>query len=179
MSARLLLAGLLLAAGLTGCGGEDDAVGTDEPDPTAVLEQQRSDVRAAAAELVKGATETLGGRASQSLGGFQGCESAFNEEYRTFRYRATGRVDAGPAARRPYLEALEGVLSAAGFPDAAPGERPGGRTLAASRSGLDAEFSELPGQGVFVLLAVEGPCVEVPEDQRGDWGDRTDAEPYS
>lgn len=180
-----LLAGLVLVAVvLSGCRTGDDDVAGGDGDATAALEGQRDEVRQAAADLVTGAVAALGGRPSHTTGGFEGCESTFNDEYATFRYRATGRVDVGagsPAGRgvaRPYLDALAPVLTDAGFTEPVAGERPGGQTLTAERGDLTATFSELPGQGDYVLLAVEGPCVEVPEGDRDDWQGRTDPSPY-
>ena len=178
---RSLVAGLLLVAVvLSGCRDGDDDVAGGAGDATAALEGQRDEVRQAAADLVTGAVAALDGRPSRTTGGFEGCESTFSDEYRTFRYRATGRVDAGAAgqAGRPYLDALAPVLTDAGFAEPVAGERPGGQTLTADRGDLTATFSELPGQGDYVLLAVEGPCVEVPEDDRDDWQSRTDPSPY-
>ncbi|WP_309647951.1 hypothetical protein [Nocardioides sp.] len=149
-----------------------------EPVDSAALEQQRDRVRAASASLVTGVADALGGRASQTTGRVEGCESASEDELRTFRYTATGRVDAGPGASRPHLDALGPVLVAAGFADPTPGSRPGGSTLEGSSGDLTATLSELPGQGDYVLLSVEGPCLEVPEADRRDWQRRTDPESY-
>lgn len=171
-----LLAGLLLvvvAAG--GCGTGDDV---NSEDAGAALEAQREGVRTAAAELVTGAVDALGGRPSHTVGGFEGCESTFNDEYKTFQYRANGRVDAGPAAARPYVDALTSVLTDAGFGEPVAGERPGGQTLSAEKGELSATFSELPGQGDYVLVTVEGPCVEVPADERDAWLTRQDPSSY-
>lgn len=176
-----LLAGLLLVAVvLSGCrtGDDDVAGGGGDGDATAALEGQRDEVRQAAAELVTGAVAALGGTSSNTRGGFEGCESTFNDQYRTFQYRANGRVDAGEGAARPFLDALASVLTGAGFGEPVTGERPGGQTLSAERGDLSATFSELPGQGDYVLLTVEGPCVEVPEDDRDDWLVRQDPAPY-
>lgn len=180
-SAVQLVAGLLLMAVLGGCGTGDgveseDVVTGDGAD--AALEAQREEVREVAADLVTRAVSTLGGRSSHTTGTFQGCESTFNDEFRTFHYRASARVDAGPGATRPYVDALVTVLTAAGFEEPTAGERPGGQTLSAQRDELSATFSELPGQGDYVLLTVHGPCVEVPEDDRDDWLSRDDPTPY-
>jgi len=172
-----VLAGWLSAVlVLGGCGsGEDDV--SPEAD-SAALEQQRDRVRASAATLVTGAVVALGGRASATTGRVEGCESASEDEFRTFRYRATARVDTGVDATRPYLDALGPVLLDAGFADPTVGERPGGSTLEASDDDLTATASELPGQGDYVLLSVEGPCLEVPEADRAAWQRRTDPESY-
>lgn len=145
---------------------------------SAELEQQRDRVRASAATLVQGAVAALPGRASQTTGRVEGCESASEQEFRTFRYRATARIDADPAATRPYLDVLGPVLLEAGFADPTPGERPGGSTLEARDGDLSATASELPGQGDYVLLSIEGPCLEVPEEDRAAWQRRTDPESY-
>lgn len=177
-----LLAGLLLVAVVaSGCRTGDDVngdTGGTGDDATAALEAQRDEVRQAAADLVTGAVAALGGRPSNTTGGFEGCESTFNDEYKTYQYRANGRIDAGADAGRPYVDALAAVLSDAGFGEPAAGERPGGQTLSAERGDLSATFSELPGQGDYVLLTVHGPCVEVLEDDRDDWLTREDPTPY-
>jgi len=176
---RALAGWLLCAALLSGCGIGDDGVdGKTDAEANAALETQREEVRAAAADLVTGAVAALGGRSSNTGGGFEGCESTFNDQYKTFQYRANGRIDAGLDAARPYLAALAAVLTGAGFSEPVVGERPGGTTLAAERGDLTAVFSELPGQGDYVLLNVSGPCLEVPEDDRDDWLNRDDPTPY-
>lgn len=162
----LLLATLVLA----GCGTGGDQV--DATDAGAALEGQRTDVRTAAAALVTGAVTALEGRPSHTTGRFEGCESAFNEEYRTFRYRATARIDVARGAA-PDLPGLAPVLADAGFGEATPGDRPAGRTLDAGQGDLAASFSQLDGAN-YVLLSVEGPCVEVPKDERADWAGRRD-----
>lgn len=161
---------------LTGCGPGGDGVeaGVD----SAALEQQREQVRASAAVLVSGAVDALAGRASGTTGRIEGCESASEDEFRTFRYRATARIDVGAPASRPYLDALAPVLLDAGFAEPTPGQRPGGSTLEARDGDLTATASELPAQGDYVLLSVEGPCLEVPEADRRDWQRRTDPESY-
>ncbi|WP_193609267.1 hypothetical protein [Nocardioides lijunqiniae] len=183
---RVLAGWLLVAAVLTGCGAGGDGVedgGADRgvdggADGGAALERQREDVRSAAAQLVTGAIGVLGGRSSHTGGGFDGCESAGPDEFRTFRYRASGRVDVGPGAVRPYLDALAPVLTSAGFDEPVARERPGGRSLQAERDGVSASFSELPGAGDYVLVNLQGPCVEVPEDERDAWLRRQDPTPY-
>ncbi|SFH74314.1 hypothetical protein [Nocardioides psychrotolerans] len=145
---------------------------------SSALEGQRERARAAAAVLVTGVVDALGGSASRTTGRVEGCESASEDEFRTFRYTATGRVDVGASASPPFLDALVPVLEAAGFADPIPGERPGGNTLEGSDGDLTATLSELPGQGAYVLLSVEGPCLEVPEADRRDWQRRTDPEPF-
>lgn len=173
---RLLWVGVLsVMLVLSGCGsgGEDVADGG-----SAALERQRVQVRASAAPLVVGAVDALGGRASQATGRVEGCGSASEDEYRTFRYRATARVDVGTSASRPYLDALAPVMVDAGWAEPTPGERPGGTTLGATDGDLTATASELPGQGDYVLLSVEGPCLEVPEADRQAWQRRTDPESY-
>lgn len=181
------LAGLVLVAALlSGCGTGDQDVdgdmdgdgGVDGDQAAAVLEKQREDVRQAGADLVTGATAALSGRASHTTGGFDGCESTSHDEFRTYRYRASGRVDVGPDAARPYLDALGSVLTDAGFGEPVSGERPGGRTLSAERGDVSAVFSELPGQGDYVLVNLQGPCVEVPEGDRDTWLRRQDPTPY-
>ncbi len=167
---------LVLVLALGGCGSEGDDVAAEAD--SAALEQQRDQVRASAADLVKGVVAALPGRASQTTGRVEGCESASEDEFRTFRYRATARVDVDASAARPYLDALAPALLDAGFADPTPGERPGGATLEGRDGDLTATASELPDQGDYVLLSVEGPCLEVPESDRAAWQRRTDPESY-
>jgi hypothetical protein len=171
-----VLAGWAVAAlALTACdpGGDVDV----EPDQaTATLEAQRADVRELVATLATGAAGALGGRVRTATGHWEGCDSVFPEGHRNFRYRASARIDAGPAAARPYLDALGPALADAGLAGATPGERPGGKTLAGSAGDVEVRFSELD-QGAYVLLDASGPCVEVPKDERGDWESRLDPTP--
>jgi hypothetical protein len=159
---------------LTAC-DQGDAV--EPADPAATLESQRADVRDLVAGLATGAASALDGRVSTATGHWEGCDSVFPEGHRNFHYRASARVEAAAATARPYLDALGPALEAAGLTDAAPGERPGGRTLGGTRGALEVRFSELPGQGDYVLLDVSGPCVDVPEDERAEWEGRPDPAP--
>lgn len=170
---------LLVATGgglLVACGGEDERVGAVADG--GALEAQRTQVREAAATLAREGAEALGGRAAAATGRFEGCESADERSYRTYRYVASARLEAGADRARPYLDGLDPVLAEAGFAGATGGERPGGRTLTASSGDLTATLSELPDAGDHVLLSVEGPCLEVPEAERDAWSRRTDPESY-
>ncbi|MEJ7795518.1 MAG: hypothetical protein WKF50_08195 [Nocardioides sp.] len=149
----------------------------DPEEATAALEQQRLDVRAVAKDLVEGSERALSGRMATSSGQYRGCDSAFLDEFRNFRYLAQARVDAGPGSTAPHLDALVGVLEAAGFSEPTLGERPGGSTLTADHDAIGVTISELPDQGDYVLLSVAGPCVDVPEDQRDEWLTKIDPEP--
>jgi hypothetical protein len=173
--AKALMTGWALAAlVLTGC-DQGDAVEPD--DASAALEGQRADVRDLVAALATDAATALDGRVSTASGHWEGCESVFPEGHRNFRYRASARIDAGPAAARPYVDALGPALEAAGLTGATPGERPGGRTLGGTVGELEVRFSELPGQGDYVLLDASGPCVDVPESEREEWEGRPDPAP--
>ncbi|MCD4535881.1 hypothetical protein LRP67_17475 [Nocardioides sp. cx-169] len=145
---------------------------------TRELETQREDVRQAAADLVKGAVEALGGTPSNTTGGFDGCESAFPDEFGSYRYNAAGRVDVGPGAARPFLDALGPVLTAAGFEEPVLRERSGGHSLVAEKGDIVAAFSELPEHGDYVLVNLRGPCVEVPKDDRDKWLNYRDPSPF-
>ncbi len=149
----------------------------DGAESTRVLEQQRLDVRAQLADLMQSSAEALTGTSTGGLGQFRGCESSGLETYKNFRYRASGRIDVDPVTERPYLDALEPVLQDGGFEAVVTGDRPGGRTLSATREGLEASISELPDQGGYVLLTVAGPCVDVPTDQSDQWLRRSDEDP--
>ncbi|GAB2765333.1 hypothetical protein GCM10027020_17160 [Nocardioides salsibiostraticola] len=157
------------------CGGEDVPVTSEQS--TQVLEQQRLDVRSAMTELMRSAAETLEGESAGASGQFRGCTSSGPETFEDFRYRATGRIDAGSGTARPYLDALTPVLQDADFDAGEVGERPGGRTLTSTREGIEASFSELPGQGDYVLVTVSGPCVDVPKRDSGRWLSRSDGDP--
>ncbi len=143
-------------------------------DPAAALDAQRSDVRSLVATLARGAAAALGGRVATATGHWEGCESVFPEGHRSFRYRASARIAAGPEAARPYLETLAPALGELALTG---GERPGGRVLGGAEGDLEMRFSELPGEGDYVLLDASGPCVDVPADQRKEWEGRPDPEP--
>jgi hypothetical protein len=157
-----------LVVGLGACGlpsGEDHV---DADDASRTLEHQRTDVRLVAVQLALAAEERLNGATRNSSSGFRGCESAFNEQFRTFHYLAQARIDAGPGSGSPYLEKLRPVLEDAGFTVEEPRKEPTGfTTLAAARGDLSASFVHTGGP--FVGLDVSGPCVDVPEDERETW----------
>lgn len=166
---------LIILVALVGCGDGGDPLEAEQS--TRRLEQQRLDVRSTTSELVRSAAETLAGESAGASGQFRGCESSGPETFENFRYRATGRIDAGSGTHRPYLDALTPVLQDAGFEASEMGERPGGRTLTATREGIEASFSELPGQGDYVLVTVSGPCVDVPKSDSDRWLSRSDGDP--
>ncbi len=164
---RTLLTTVLLV-GLGACGlpaGEDQV---DADDASKALEQQRSDVRAAARALLLGAEKELPGTTRTSSGRFRGCESAFSDEFRNFQYLAQARIDTGPGSGASYLQKLRPVLEDAGFTVEDLREEPNGfMTLAAGKGDLSASFVHTGGP--FVGLDVSGPCIDVPEDQRETW----------
>lgn len=166
-----VLIGALLSA-VVGCspsdGDEDDV---DTGDATVRLEQQREDVRAAARSLLVAAEAALPGATTTSSASYRGCESAFNEEFKNFRYIAQARVDVDPGSdvAAPYVESLQPVLEEAGFTVDDLEELPNGFvTLAGAKGELGATFTHT-GAGAFVGLTVSGPCIDVPEDERDDW----------
>lgn len=182
MSGALRTVGLGLAVTLlSGCGsGADEGAGMDADPATAALERQREEVRAATAALLDAAAAELPAAVLHARGSWRGCGSVAVEEFGSFRYQATARLDAGPEARRPYLETLVPLLEAVGFGDAEAGPGPGGgdaRRVVATRDGLSASFAEAPSVGDHVLLVVAGACVEVPEGQRDQWLVRDDPAP--
>jgi hypothetical protein len=146
---------LLVTAIMTGCGGGGDQVSDDHA--VAQLEQQRDDVRGLATDL----TASLGA-ITESWGRYEGCDSAFNDVYRNFRYLAQLRVDAAPD------ESLDPVLTAAGLTRDDAASEPD--KLRATRDDLSVSFWSLPAGGL--LVTVQGPCVDVPEDARADWTKR-------
>jgi hypothetical protein len=167
---------LVLLAGLGACGptSGEDQVDADQASRT--LERQRSDVREAARDLVLAAEKALPGATSSSSSGYRGCESAFNEQFRNFRYLAQARIDTGPGSGASYLEKLRPVLEDAGFTVADTHEEPNGfTTLAADKGGLSASFVHTGGP--FVGLDVSGPCIDVPEDDRDAWLRKSEPDP--
>ena len=150
-----LAALLLLAAVPAGCGGGGDEVAEDHAVPQ--LEQQRDDVRGLATDLA----ESLGswGAVTESWGRYEGCDSAFNDVYRTFRYLARLRLDAAPD------HPLDPILQAAGLTRDDAASEPD--KLRATRGDLSVSFWTPPAGGL--LVTVQGPCVDVPEDARADW----------
>jgi hypothetical protein len=150
---------LLVAAVVTGCGGGDDQVSDDRA--VASLEQQRDDVRGLATELT-----TALGPASESWGRYEGCDSAFNDVYRNFRYLAQLRVDATDDAGDP--SSLDQVLADADLTRDEAASEPD--KLRATRDDLSVSFWSLPAGGL--LVTVQGPCVDVPEDARAEWTKR-------
>jgi hypothetical protein len=159
-----------LLAGLGACNFPSGEGQVDANDARKTLEQQRTDVRLVALQLANAAERRLQGTTRNSSSGFRGCESAFNEQFRTFQYRAQARIDtgSGPDSGSANLEKLRPVLEEAGFTVEELREEPNGfATLAADRGDLSASFVHTGGP--FVGLDVFGPCIEVPEDQRERW----------
>ena len=177
MTVIRILSVLVLLAGLGACGlgsGEDQV---DADDPSQALDQQRTDVRLVAHELVLAAERRLQGRIRNSSSGFRGCESAFNEQFRNFHYLAQARIDTGPGSGgSEHLEKLRPVLEDAGFTVRDLRQEPNGfTTLAADKGDLSASFVHTGG--AFVGLDVSGPCIEVPEDQREKWSRTKEPDP--
>jgi hypothetical protein len=173
MTRTLLTLVLLAVLGACGQGGEDDV---DADEATRTLEQQRTEVRETARELVIAAEKQLPGTTHHSSSGFRGCESAFNEEFHNFRYLAQARIDTGPGSASSYFDKLRPVLEDAGFTVEDLREEPNGfTTLAAGKGDLSASFVHTGGP--FVGLDVSGRCVEVPVDQREEWVRRGEPSP--
>ena len=159
---------LVLLAGLGACGDSGGEDQVDAEDASKALEQQRTDVRAAAGVLLRGAERALSGTTHTSSGHYRGCESTFSDQFRNFHYLAQARVDTGPGSAATSLERLRPVLEGAGFTVEDLREEPNGfTTLAAAKGDLSASFVHTGGP--FVGLDVSGPCIDVPEDQREAW----------
>ena len=159
---------LVLLAGLGACGDSGGEDQVDAEDASKALEQQRTDVRAAAGALLRGAERALSGTTHTSSGHYRGCESTFSDQFRNFHYLAQARVDTGPGSAATSLERLRPVLEGAGFTVEDLREEPNGfTTLAAAKGDLSASFVHTGGP--FVGLDVSGPCIDVPEDQREAW----------
>ena len=175
-SSGVLVPGLLsvlvagLVSGIASCATTADDEPTVPDRAAALLDRQRTDVRAAARAMLQGAERRLGGTAAQGAGAWRGCESAAVEEYRNFRYLAQGRVDVGPGAPEQSLRPLRAVLEDGGFTAGEVGPGPGGgrsTRLVGTDGDLTAAFSSTGGP--VIGLDVYGPCVDVPEDERDDW----------
>jgi hypothetical protein len=174
---RTLLTTVLLV-GLSACGltsGEDTV---ESDDASTALEQQRSDVRAAARALLLGAEKELSATARERSSGFRGCESAFGEQFRSFEYLTQARIDTGPGTDALLLRKLRPVFEEAGFTvDDLPEEPNGFTTLAAAKGDLAGSFVHTGGP--FIGLDVSGPCVDVPEDEREAWLRKDGPQPES
>jgi hypothetical protein len=155
---------LLVLAVLSGCSSGGDEV--DGEKARRALEQQRIDVRSAAHGVLTALHHGLGGATSRSGGQYRGCESAFNDQFKNFRYLAQARVDVPQPAS---VGAVGGALRDAGFDEAGTRSIPGGgRSLRFAQGDLTASLTLYPDQ-TYVLLDLSGPCVDVPEDQRDEW----------
>ena len=161
------VAALLLVAGCDPEGGTDVS-----SDSSSRLEQQRTDVRELTRDLVTRMEATVDGSVRTADAHWEGCRSAFNETYASYRYAAQVRLD---ALADDLLSSLDAVVSAAGLSPAAEAEPD---KLRATREGLDVSFWQLPaGSQGALLLTVQGPCVDVPDDERDTWRDRQEDQP--
>lgn len=172
---RSLLAALAVLAlavpALTGCGSSDGGADVDS-DASASLERQRTDVRALTRDLVTGAERAVAASVRTADARWEGCRSAFNEIYASYRYTAQVRLD---AVARDLLASLGPVATDAGLAPSAAGEPD---RLRATRDGLEVSFWALPaGSQGALLLTVQGPCVDIPEDERDTWRDRREQQP--
>ena len=174
---------LALLTGPVGCATTqrgDPLDGADLDRAATLLERQRSDVRAAARAMLRGAERRLVGSTAHSTGAWRGCESAGAEQYRNFRYLAQAGVDVPPGAPGAKAAALRRVLEDAGFTAADAG--PAGHRSAGHRSaGLTGTRGDLTAvlaaRGAVVGLDVYGPCIDVPEDERDAWLRRDEPTP--
>ena len=171
---------LALAFAAAGCGLVGGDGGVDREQANAALERQRTEAREIARVLLTGAEEALPGATSPTAagGGWRGCESASVEEFRSFRYQLSARVDLAPAARAgaPYLAPLRPVLEDAGLDPEQVEEANGFTTLRGERGDLTVQFVHT-GAGRFVLLEVVGECVDVAEEDREYWLRRDEPSP--
>lgn len=174
-------AAAVVATGGCGLSGSGEGSGDGGGERARVaLERQRTESRELARVLLDGAATALPGAVSPTAtgGGWRGCESGFHDEFRSFRYQMSARVDLAPSARvpRPHLAPLRAVLADAGL-DATRALRPNGSaTLGGEQGGLAAQFVHT-GAGRFLLLQVVGECVDVPEGDRDHWLRRDEPAP--
>lgn len=156
---------------LSGCGaaGGDDA----SADAETVLEGQRAEVREAAGEVGRALVDRYSGDVLDSRGDWEGCDSAFMDEFRNFRYLATVRVSGG--AGEP-AHALADLVGDAGFePDEV-----GPDGISASTADLVLSLRPVPAggsSGDWLLQVTGAECVDVPEGEREDWLRREEPSP--
>ena len=162
------LSAVALVVVLGACGSPSGEDHVDADDASKALEQQRTDVRAAARALLIGAEKKLPGTTRTSTGSYRGCESAFPEQFRNFQYLAQARIDTGAGSGAAQLDKLRPVLEGAGFTvEDLREEANGFTTLAAGKDDLSASFVHTGGP--FIGLDVSGRCIDVPEDTRETW----------
>ena len=155
----------------SGCGaaGGDDA----SADAEKVLAGQRADVREAAGEIGRALVDRYSGDVLDSHGDWEGCDSAFMDEFRNFRYLATVRISGG--AGEP-ARALVDLVGEAGFePDEV-----GPDGISASTADLVLTLRPVPAggsSGDWLLQVAGAECVDVPEDEREDWLRREEPSP--
>jgi len=165
------LVGLLGACGLVG-GGDD----VDGESAEAALEQQRTDIRDLARELQTATEQAVSGSTLTARGRWEGCDSAFNDVFRNFRYTATVRMDAVAPGSGDLLAPLSGVAQEAGLTEEASDDP---AKLRASREGLTVSFWQLPEATPEgdLLISVYGECIDVAEDDREEWTKRRETDP--
>lgn len=156
---------------LTGCGpGGGDAGAADAE---TALDAQRAEVRAAAGEVGRALVDRFAGDVLDSHGDWEGCDSAFMDEFRNFRYLATVRISGGGGEPAPVLAALVGE---AGFePDEV-----GPDGVSASSADLALSLRPVPAggsSGDWLLQVTGADCVDVPEGEREDWLRREEPSP--
>ncbi len=167
LAAGAVAALLLVVAGCEPEGGTDVS-----SESSSRLEQQRTEVRALTRDLVTRTVATVDGSVRTADARWEGCRSAFNETYASYRYAAQVRLDALADDLR---ESLVAVVSETGL---SPAQDTEPDKLRATREDLDVSFWQLPaGSQGAVLLTVQGPCVDVPDDERDAWRDRQEDEP--
>ena len=157
---------------LSGCGlaGGDDGAAADAE---TALEAQRTEVREAAGEVARALVDRLEGDVLDSHGDWEGCESAFMDEFRNFRYLATVRISGG--ADEP-ARALADLVGEAGFE---PGEV-GPDGVSASTADLVLRLRPVPAggsSGDWLLQVTGAECVDVPEGEREAWLRREEPSP--
>ncbi len=170
LAAALTAMLLLVGCGPAASGGDGADVSSD--DASAALEQQRTDVRELTRSLVSGVRSTVEASVRAADARWEGCRSAFNETYASYRYAAQVRLD---AVADDLPGALAPVATDAGL---APTESAEPDKLRATRDGVEVSFWALPpGSQGTLLLTVQGPCVDVPTDERDAWRDRREESP--
>ncbi len=156
---------LVVVLAFSGCQDDDPP----EPDAGERLLEQRDGAREAIGVLMRELGADLGGTVSDATGNFEGCATDFTDDTTSFRYLARVRVDAGPGAPDPLVDAAPDALGAAGFGEVSEAEVPEGTAVTGTDGPLEGSVTERPGLGAWVIVDVVGECLEVPADDRDDW----------
>jgi len=150
----------------------------DSKESRAALEQQRDEVRVAAVDVIDATEAVLRGRRTNPSGRYLSCQSGGIDYVKNVRYSYSARVDAGlTPPERPFVGWIAPRIDEAGFGVEALPEERGASVLRATRDDLTVTVTERASAGDFVLLRIEGPCVDIAKDDSDYWLTYDDNEP--